>query len=163
LGRGSHRSDNSLTGWRKAAFDDDVLGWQRRAVAGGDPGVLLRLCEGKEMVRCRGNEEEDGWQWRSPIEEDGREGGSKSAIPGGGFRWRGGQTTMPGCGAGGGMILFGWCRAVEGKEKEVCGGLAVEAEREKREEDVLVTPCFCKILKFAKIMHVTKIAIGIFK
>jgi hypothetical protein len=29
------------------------------------------------------------------------------------------------------VVLFGWCRAVEGKVKEACNGLAVEAEREK--------------------------------
>jgi hypothetical protein len=50
-------------------------------VAGGDPGSLLRLCEGKEMVRRGGNNEEDGRQWRSLIEEADGEGGSKSVIP----------------------------------------------------------------------------------
>jgi hypothetical protein len=36
-------------------------------------------------------------------------------------------------GAGGSVVLFGWCRAVEGKAKEACGSLTMEAEREKRE------------------------------
>jgi hypothetical protein len=34
-------------------------------------------------------------------------------------------------GADGDVVLFGWCRAVEGKAKEAYIGLAVEAEREK--------------------------------
>jgi hypothetical protein len=57
-------------------------------VSGGQrcPGVLLQLCEAKEMVRRGGNEEEDDWWWCSPIEEDGGEGDSKSAVPRGGFR-----------------------------------------------------------------------------
>jgi hypothetical protein len=37
-------------------------------------------------------------------------------------------------GAGGSVVLFGWCRAVEGKAKEACGSLTMEAEREKERE-----------------------------
>jgi hypothetical protein len=77
-----------IDGWQKTAFGGDVPGWRWRAVAGGDPGALLWLREGKEMVSHGGNKEEDGWQWCSPIEEGGSEGGSKSTVPGGGFqRW----------------------------------------------------------------------------
>jgi hypothetical protein len=129
-GRGSHRSDGSSTGWWKAAFDGDVPGWRRRAVPGSDLGALLRLREGKETVRRRGNEEEDVRQLCSPIEEDGGESGSKSDVLGGGFRQRGRHTATPHRGAGGGVVLFGRCRTVEGKAKEACGGLPVEAKRE---------------------------------
>jgi hypothetical protein len=37
-------------------------------------------------------------------------------------------------GAGGSVVLFGWCRAVEGKAKEACGSLTMKAEREKERE-----------------------------
>jgi hypothetical protein len=37
-------------------------------------------------------------------------------------------------GAGGSVVLFGWCRAVEGKAKEACGSLTMEAERERKRE-----------------------------
>jgi hypothetical protein len=76
-----------LRGGGRRLLRGDVPGWQRRAVADDNPRALLRLCEGTKMVRRGGNEEEDGRGWHSLIEEDGGEGGSKSAIPGGRFRW----------------------------------------------------------------------------
>jgi hypothetical protein len=38
---------------------------------------------------------------------------------------------MPHRGAGGSVVLFDQCHSVEGKAKEACGGLGVEAEKEK--------------------------------
>jgi hypothetical protein len=91
----------------------------------------MRPREGNETVRRGENKEEDGQQWRSPIEEDDGEGSSKSAVPGGGFRWRRGQTVTPHRGAGGSVVLFDQCHSVKGKAKEACGSLGVEAEKEK--------------------------------
>jgi hypothetical protein len=91
----------------------------------------MRLREGNETVRRGENKEEDGQRWRSPIEEDGGEGSSKSAVPGGGFQRRCGQTVTPRRGAGGSVVLFDQCHSVEGKAKEACGSLGVETKKEK--------------------------------
>jgi hypothetical protein len=47
----------------------------------------LRLLEGKEAVRHGEIKEENDWWWRSLIEGDGGEGGSKSVALGDRFQW----------------------------------------------------------------------------
>jgi hypothetical protein len=98
--------------------------------AGGALVTPWRQGDGETQRKQRGRR----WRWRSPIEEDGGEGGSKSAVPDGGFWRRGGQMATSRRRAGDIVVLPGRCHTVEGKAKEAHDGLAVETEGKKREE-----------------------------
>jgi hypothetical protein len=92
---------------------------------------LPQLARASGVVGCEGIEREND-RWRHPLV--GGEGGSKSVAPNGRLRWRGEHTTTPRHGGGGGVVLFGWCRASEGGwGKRGVRRLRCESREENRE------------------------------